>query len=258
MNNLTILIVFYNKQLSQSVAFQTLHDKIDNPSIDLAIKLVIWNNSPSVSIDKGDYAYYEGMNSTLPKIYNNIARKYLTAEDDYLMISDDDTDYSNFHFNELTKIIQSYSRQTTGVFIPKLYSSKQLVSPGTRVFFKGKYIDDIPSGLTKSKNLLAMNSGLIISYSCMKKMPLLFDERLNFYGTDSDFFIRYENYFTHLYVLPFCLQHDLSENNNDIERALFRKNDNLHALNIIFSNRSFLEKVLFKIYLIYSKLKGLK
>lgn len=69
---------------------------------------------------------------------------------------------------------------------------------------------------------------IIITNICKNKLNICFDERLNFYGTDTDFFIRYEKYFDSIYVLPFKLIHDLSENNDNLERANFRKKDSLY------------------------------
>ena len=254
--NLYIVIVVYKKELLHCKAFTSMKKhmaKINN------LHLIIWNNSPEILIDKNqdDYEYFEAQNSTLPIIYNSMTKKYLKSENDFLMISDDDTDYSNYDFKKLFDILTT-NESKTGIFIPQLYANNRLVSPGKRFLFKGKYIQSIKDGLIKSKNILGMNSGLIISYKCFNKMPLLFDERLRFYGTDTDFFIRYEKHFDFLYVLPFKIQHDLSENNNDKERTDFRRKDNLYALNIIFSNRSLIEKLLFKLYYLYINLKAMK
>ena len=191
---------------------------------------------------------------TLPIIYNSMAKKYLKSDNDLLMISDDDTNYSNYNFEKLFGILKT-SKNQSGIFIPQLYANDKLVSPGKRFLFKGKYIQSINDGLIKSRNILGMNSGLIISYNCFKKMPFLFDERLKFYGTDTDFFIRYEQYFDFIYVLPFKIDHDLSENNNNVERTLFRFKDDSYAIKYSFTNSNILIKLLLKIYIFY---KGIK
>ena len=251
MNNikLYVVIVLFKKKLEESIAFKSLNHLKAN------IKIIIWNNSPEIQFEKTNIEYHEEKNMTLPIIYNSMAKKYLKSSNDFLMISDDDTNYTNYNFEELFDILKLNQNQS-GIFIPQLYANGKLVSPGKRFLFKGKYIKSINDGLIKSKNILGMNSGLIISYECFNKMPLLFDERLKFYGTDTDFFIRYENYFELIYVLPFKIEHDLSENNNnDVSRAIFRFKDDSFAINHTFKQSSFFIKILLKLFLFYKAIK---
>lgn len=251
--NLYILLVLYKKDIKKSKAYQTLQQLLKAyTSNNFKINFIIWNNSPEFNFEKDNFEYYEGENSTLSIIYNSMAKKYLKSENDFLMISDDDTDYTNFDFEKLFDITTT-NKNKTGIFVPQLHVNDILVSPGKRFLFKGKYIQSIDDGLIKSKNILGMNSGLIITYQCIKKMPFLFDERLNFYGTDTDFFIRYENYFDFLYVLPLKIQHDLSEKKELTKQAfLFQFHDKNYSLRVIFKDSLFIELLIFYRFLVAS------
>lgn len=241
---INILIVLYKKKLEDSLAYNSL---IKKQLFNKIINIVIWNNSPEILISN-DLDYFEGENEKLSKIYNLMIDKYICNDNEYLMISDYDTDYSMYDFNLLSSVLIN---NNAGIFIPKLYVNKQLVSPAKRFSFKGYYLNYTREGFISSKNIIGMNSGIIITNICKSKLNVCFDERLNFYGTDTDFFIRYERYFDKLYILPFEALHDLSENNSDLSRDNFRKKDSLYALKIIFENLPFIHKILFNIYISY-------
>lgn len=254
--NLYILIVLYKKNINQSNAYQTLKElKSSYNSNNFKINFIFWNNSPEIEFEKDDFTYHEAQNATLPIIYNSMAKKYLKSENDFLMISDDDTDYSNYEFGLLFDILITNKNQT-GIFIPQLYANKKLVSPATRILFKGKYLNQVQSGFINSEKILGMNSGIIISYKCYGTMPFLFDERLNFYATDTDFFIRYEKYFKTLFVLPFKIIHSLSSYDKKDKLSDFRLEDSIYGLKIINENKPFIERVLLSLYIIYLKAKG--
>lgn len=250
---LNILIVLYQKNLTDSISYNSLKKEV---LLTENINIIIWNNSPNIKISDSSEKidYYEGKNLGLSKIYNLMIDKYINNDKEYLMISDYDTDYSMYDFDLLFNILKN---NNSGIFIPKLYANNQLVSPAKRFLFKGYYLNYVEEGFLESKNIIGMNSGIIFTNMCKKKLNICFDDRLNFYGTDTDFFIRYQNIFDKLYVLPFNAIHDLSENNNnDLVRNNFRKNDSYHALNIIFENLPFSQKILFKLYLFYLKLRN--
>ena len=87
-------------------------------------------------------------------------------------------------------------------------------------------------------------------------MNPLYDERLMFYTTDTDFFVRYQSYYNYLYVLDTELQHDLSEHSADtLDRAIFRFREMIHGLRIIFEKRNILFRLSLEIYLAISSVR---
>lgn len=264
MYTLNVVVVLYNKLASESIALCTLVDALDSiKSAGFYPKIYVWNNSPGFSQKLNDPSveWIEGENNNLSYVYNNIAQRALISDRSFLMISDDDTDYSTYDFSSnllrLKSVLAcSATLPEVGCFIPRIHSGGRLVSPGRRCLFKGKLLRRCDSGYISSVNLLGINSGILITRSCYEKMYPLYDERLRFYGTDTDFFIRYQAAFDYAYVLNADLNHSLSEDaQEDTEHALFRWADNLYALNTIFENRSLIFKSSMRFYYFLVKAK---
>ncbi|WP_177447940.1 hypothetical protein [Pseudomonas sp. Irchel s3f19] len=256
--SLAVLIVLYRKASQDSIALQSLLAQqalLQGDGIDL--QLYVWNNSPGVAQPCPGVRWYEADNQRLSVIYNQVAKEAFAAGVDLFMISDDDTNYSNIRLSScLTRIAQVRSTPAgdqVGVFMPRLVSHGQLVSPGKRWLFMGRLTPGVAAGLVDSKNLLGINSGLIFTRECFQRMTPFYDERLRFYATDTDFFIRYEGYFPKACVLDVEIAHDLSEHSADTpERALFRFEEMIHGLRISFHSHGLLERRLLDLYLAYA------
>ena len=262
---LEILVVLYKKQFDESVAIKSIRKNINSiKNKDYEIVLHIWNNSPKYTkkYDDKDIIWHEGENTTLPIIYNTISDNVFANDKmALLMISDDDTDYSEYDFFNtmltIEKIINSDNHESCGVFIPKIYSCGILVSPGSRMLFKGKRLKDVDSGMKSSKNILAINSGMIITYECYNRLKPLFNPELRFYGTDTDFFVRYGKVFKYIYVFEKKIEHELSENTIETDdRAFFRWQDHIYATRITFSYYRYPINMLLKIYIFHLKVKN--
>jgi len=262
---LEILVVLYKKQFDESVAIKSIRKKINTiKNKDYEIVLHVWNNSPkhTKKHDDKDIIWHEGENTTLPIIYNTISDNvFANDKKSLLMISDDDTDYSEYDFLNtiltIENIINSDNHESCSVFIPKIYSCGILVSPGSRLFFKGKRINDVEPGMKSSKNILAINSGVVITYECYNRLKPLFNPELRFYGTDTDFFVRYGKIFKYIYVIDEKIEHELSENTIETyDRAFFRWQDYIYATRITFSYYRYPINILLKIYIFYLKVKN--
>ncbi|CAD5109712.1 hypothetical protein [Zestomonas carbonaria] len=264
MLSLSVVVVLYKKHFESSVAVSSLLSSFD------AIKgagflpvIYVWNNSPGFSpcLDRESVVWLEGDNSTLPFIYNSVAELAFGSGSSILMISDDDTDYSNFDFTRHLGVVRDFvldksKSEVTGCFVPCIQSGGRLVSPGGRILFKGYLLNQVRPGLVSSKKLLAINSGTILTRSCYERMRPLYNERLNFYGTDTDFFVRYEDFYKCVYVLDSEINHSLSSDGDEsMDRMLFRWRDNIHAMNIIFEKRSFFFKLAMHAYYFFVKVK---
>ncbi|WP_205618961.1 hypothetical protein [Spongiibacter marinus] len=229
------------------------------------VRLHVWNNSPEMPVFFNDPCVikYSGNNSTLPEIYNSVSAAVFgdeSSDEVFLMISDDDTDYGNGRLSRVISELQVCGRHvhdsSVGVFVPRLYSSGKLVSPGKRFLFKGRLVEKIEKGVHSSKNFVSINSGVIISRECYKKMSPLFNINLRFYGTDTDFFVRYESFFENVFVLDVNVDHSLSEHTAESsERSLFRWGDHIYATRETFSSSSAGVSALLWVYLVFLKIK---
>ncbi|RCL29125.1 hypothetical protein C6A77_03455 [Pseudomonas sp. AFG_SD02_1510_Pfu_092] len=259
--SLAVLIVLYRKASQDSIALQSLLAQqalLREEGIDL--QLYVWNNSPGVAQPCPGVHWYEADNQRLSVVYNTVAEQVFAAGVELFMISDDDTNYSNIRLSsclaQIDRVRRSPSGDQVGVFMPRLVSHGQLVSPGKRWLFIGRLAPNVAVGLVDSRNLLGINSGLIFTRECFQRMTPFYDERLRFYATDTDFFIRYEDYFPKACVLDVEIAHDLSEHSADTpERALFRFEEMIHGLRISFHSRGLLERSLLDLYLVYAAIR---
>lgn len=261
---LAVVVVLYRKNHDNSPALRSLLAKLSEiESPTFKYKIFVWNNSPEFSsaLKNDSVTWLEGKNVRLPTVYNAVADMAFSAGADALLLSDDDTDYSHYDFPRNLEIVREFladpnRRDTIGCFIPKIISGGRLVSPGGRRLFRGYLLEQVTSGLVDSHNLLAINSGTLITRACYERMRPLYDERLNFYGTDTDFFVRHENYYSQLYVFDSTVNHSLSADSNESpDRMLFRWHDNIQAMNVIFERTSFRFKLLMHAYYFLIKVK---
>lgn len=257
---IAFLVVLYGRDYSESVAITTILAAFDGMRArGYSPKLYVWNNSPELSriLSRSDVVWLDGQNRSLSVVYNTVAKVAFEERAEFLMLSDDDTDYASFDFISSLRCIDDVSSEKDGVlacFIPRIFSNDKLVSPGKRFLFKGSLLDNVETGKVSSKNLLAINSGTFITRACYEKMSPLYDERLSFYGTDTGFFIRYQQFYRYIYVLDSSIAHSLSSDTNESpERALFRWRDNIGAMSIIFENEDLFFRLLMRAY--YSVVK---
>ena len=260
---LSILIVLYKRHYKDSAAITTLlNNRVRFQEREIYVDFYVWNNTPSCSpaLSGDSLTWLEGNNDGLPHVYNRVADMAFANGATHFMISDDDTDYSSQNY--VDAISAALECETTsppnsfGVMLPKIYSRETLISPGWRFWFFGRLSEQVDSGMNASVNKLAINSGVIFNKSCYEKMSPLFDERLKFYATDTAFFVRYESYYSHFYVLDTVLQHDLSEHTSDsAERAIFRFQEMIRGFRVIFERKGYLFHGVMEMYLIVSSLR---
>lgn len=256
-----MLVVLYQKPAEKSIALQSLlkqQQLLKDVGVNLAIH--VWNNSPGVTKPCAGVSWYESENLGLSAVYNRIAEVVFSDGAQLLMISDDDTDYTSMSLADCVKQVDdAFTRaeaQQCGVFLPRLVSHGQLVSPGRRWHFIGRLLPSVPAGFTQSRNLLAINSGVMFTRRCWERMQPFYDERLRFYSTDTDFFIRYEKIFSKVYVLDVNIDHDLSEHSADtVARALFRFSEMVSGLRITFLKHHLGIRALLELYLGYAAVR---
>ncbi|MCC6076414.1 hypothetical protein ACFPTX_18520 [Pseudomonas sp. GCM10022188] len=264
MLGLSIVVVLYRKQHGESSSLRSLIAALgEMRDAGFAPTIYVWNNSPGFTapLEHEAVVWLEGENVKLPVIYNQVARSTFEAGGELLMISDDDTDYRQYDFRKNLGIVKEFlgdaqRRQSVGCFIPKILSGGRLVSPGGRQLFRGYLLDQVASGPISAHNLLAINSATLITRDCYERMQPLYDERLNFYGTDTEFFVRYEEFYSRIYVFDSQIDHSLSADSKESpDRMLFRWRDNIRAMNVIFERTSFPFKLAMRAYYLLMKVK---
>lgn len=185
---ISILIVLYNKELSESKTINSLSSLIIK---DLSI--VIHNNGPKlislpdnirdIFSDKGcDVSISNTIdNQPLSVIYNDFVIN--NNQSDRFVILDDDSEISQVFINAM--YLNDYD-----VELPKIISDKD-----NSVYYpisNGVVIDF--DGYVNASNTISIGSGLIINKTLVRKFQkekiCLFDERYALYGVDFSFFRR--------------------------------------------------------------------
>jgi hypothetical protein len=218
MSKMTILVCLYNKSISTSDTLKSLLKSVDQIKYQ---DVFIWDNSVypleenDIDLLKNNFKNFTYKhtpeNVVLSKIYNEVIVKQKQV-DGYLMLCDDDSEIPMSFFIKLEEQINEHS--LTNLFLPQIYSNSVLVSPAKDYLIKTSLIKKLKSGILKSDNITAINSGMVISNRVFMD-GFRYDERLNFYGTDNYFMHEYAKKNDSLIVLDIKIHHDLSFNGKD-------------------------------------------
>lgn len=187
MLNSSILILLYNKQITES---KTLSSLISSDIQFSHARLVIWNNGPN-KLSSYDVSHLEDLgyevvvketlnNESLAVVYNcfiyeNQAEKYIFLDDDSSLNSD----YIKAACGSANSIVSMPLITSGGVVVnPKVNSS---------VCCKDQE-------LTSNDKILTIGSGLVLGHDIViemfDKISTVFDERFYLYGVDTTFCLR--------------------------------------------------------------------
>ncbi|MEL0579834.1 hypothetical protein AACK17_14945 [Pectobacterium punjabense] len=191
--NMTAVVILYNTCLIKS---ETLQSILVNKLQSINLTLKIWNNGPEYLKEEDISKFFsfclksninvdifqDKRNVSLSKIYN----LFITEENyDYITILDQDSTlpedfFANiFHEKKTDIIIPLIFSNTNEIIVQthpyRLYDGKKIVTEG----FINQKIETVMSGITLSSNF---------TEKIIKNWNFFFEERLGFYGIDSDFF----------------------------------------------------------------------
>lgn len=252
-----ILIVIYNQKLDKSPSYQSI---LDSMEYFKKSKLIIWDNSQEnqkINIDTINFFnqveyIHTPENLSLSKIYNKVIQ--LNNGFDYMIILDQDSSFSKDYLLEIEKSINK--NKDINLFLPIVKSNNTIVSPGDYKIFKGSYWRKEIYGKINSKNILAINSGMVINFNYFKHTFVGYDERLNFYGVDTYFMFEYAKQNEYCYVLDYTFYHEsaLLDEDEDINKKLFRLKDLFYSWKITNENHIF-NLFFVNIYILFKVLK---
>jgi GT2 family glycosyltransferase len=207
-----VIIVSYNVPIAEADTLVSIRRIFERDKhLAAAFRIHVWDNSIINRSDEVEsfftpagieYDYTSTPhNLSLSEIYNKCATSRGSCG--YLMILDQDTHITEAYLRESLL----HEQQGHHLILPRVYSKGKLVSPATRFYCKGRLLNSIQPGLTASKNLLAINSGMIIDFSVFRKFN--YHPDLRFYGTDTWFMVNYERHFSVVSIMVSELFHSL-------------------------------------------------
>lgn len=218
--NFLVLVVIYKLSPAQSA---TLSSLARCGASKAHIRLVIRDNSPAAytaaerdrldqMLDGIPYVYrHNGKNEYLSAIYNQTIKELRPCE--HLVLLDHDSVFDNGFFTEAARCIKSHPG--ISLFLPRVYSGQQLVSPSRMVLFKGSYLRHCPPGLLPTRRAMAINSGMVISGSYLLHDFPGYDTDYHFYVTDCDFMWKFRRHAPYCCVMDYSIHHKLDFYGND-------------------------------------------
>lgn len=148
--SLSIAIVIYNKEMSESITYQNL----SKVSCYKSLHIIVVDNSEIknsnleyCSVHDIEYISMYG-NKGLSKAYN--AAIEVSKADDVIILMDDDTDITDNYFITLIKSLQKHPE--TDIFAPIVYGQDGIIySPNEFGFLKNHFILDPKQKISKDK-----------------------------------------------------------------------------------------------------------
>jgi hypothetical protein len=256
-----IIIVLYKKHLRQSPTLQGLLASADLLNT-FSNKLVIWDNSPgALPINEIRYlkneirnCHYRSTPENLPLsvIYNECIKEGLVETYQYLVLLDDDSHIGLKYFQSAFKAAGHHYE----LMLPKVINKGAVCSPMRYYILKSFPISNLFYGIMSAKQKMAINSGMIISFSFLRRTGFKYTTFLKNYGTDNYFMRFFSKNASKLYVLDFSFDHSLSFfDSRDIDKklAIFKETK---KINIFIHSDSAFHILLARTYNILSSLKN--
>lgn len=254
------LTVLYKTKYSDS---QTLRSFADlNLGRNKNNFFVVWDNSPESGAALSElqkFLHTENVeyvhapeNIALSKVYNTCLEKYFGF--DFFIIFDQDSKINRTDFDSyLDKTVSE--NPDVNIFLPQIYSSGKLYSPGKYWVFKGAHYKNLSVGIHKDKLYTAIMSGTCARISFLKENKIRFNEELSLYGIDTCFFSDVRKIDSRFYVLDEKLRHDLSESHLSSEEK--KKHTRLYLEGtFVMNKKSFAKTAIVHLYKTYLKLRG--
>jgi len=240
-----LIVVLYKTIPIESTTIKSIIENLlkSGSTLNSIYELTIWDNSPESQLDEINkirnllsfinIKYISTPeNKSLSEIYNNVSLNIDKSE--YLTLLDQDSNLPLSFFIEL----EEAQHQNYYLILPKVYCDNVLISPGSRFFARGKLFNNVPSGLIASKNLLAINSGMSIRGVVFSNFR--YNEKLRFYGTDTDFMRNYEKTYPSVFILTSPINHSLAiMQTNSLDWLASHALEKIKIANIIFNNSIF-------------------
>lgn len=251
------LVVLYEENIFDSSTINSIIHAKD--SLD-GSKIVIWDNSllkqslsdvvelKSLLSNMTVEYMHNGENLALSKVYNIFRTKY-NSNYEFIILMDQDSEFDSRLFITHQNIVKN--DEINNLYLPVIKFKGNIVSPAHFYFFKGFQYKNNPIGKVDAKYKTAINSCMIINFNYFCNLFEGYDERLNFYGTDDDFMIKYQKLNKYFYVLDYELEHDLTFSfaNDDTKKILSRYKEANSALMINNEQNKFIPSLFLRVYL---------
>ncbi len=180
-NRISVVIVIYNQSCEDSLTCQKILKNTVQPDHVLVI-----DNSTRDFLNE-DFCNFQGWkyhsmngNAGLSKAYN-AALKILKPACDVIVWADDDTDFPENYFSELSVYVEENPEKS--LFVPLVFSDSRMISPS--IAGKNRVVSVGSANELTNKSLTAINSGLAVRTELYRDYR--YDEALFLDCIDHDF-----------------------------------------------------------------------
>ncbi len=219
-------IVLYKNYLNQSKSLTSLvlssaflpENKAD---------IVIYDNSEadfnfstvnkSLANECGYHYFNNPHNPGLSKAYNYFLRYGKEHGYKWLVILDQDTMLPE-GFVKIYKEYASQNNDLQKILIPIVKTRSTTLSPSKFYLGRNFLINNPPSGKISFKNLVFINSGLMVEIDFGLNLNG-FDEQLKLDFVDTEFCLRAKTQLKHIFILPIIIQQSFSHHEDNFESA---------------------------------------
>ena len=204
------VIVVYGSKPAETPSLRSLaRCRLDG----CTLRTIVWDNSLlpdevdwSVLGLCGEYVSTPA-NLGLSTIYNRVIASHL-RQGEYLLLLDQDTALPDDYLLKAQAAITAHP--DIGLFLPMVRANGRWASPVTYMCGWGRQWTRRQVGEIASSRICAINSGMIISDAYLLGSLPAYDERLRFYGTDTQFMLDYMESRRSLCMMDTVIDHDLS------------------------------------------------
>lgn len=227
-NDIFAVVVTYNSLFQGSDTMRSLNLSLQKTNKRLDI--LIYDNSPI-----NQHAYYDGLtldrfkitylsdisNPGVSAAYNTAAKIAKKHDKKWILLLDQDTNFSENIFDAYTGAISAYSHDIK-LFVPILkLKDGRIFSPSRYKLKRGFMLKNISPGLHNLKSLSPVNSGMLIDIKAFFEVGG-YNEKVRLDFSDFQFIERFKRSFTTLYVVDSVALQDFSDEEINLNSALSR------------------------------------
>jgi GT2 family glycosyltransferase len=219
-DDLLVILVLFKTRLSESAAYTSLSKSLTNNSCDL----FIYDNSPEQqacisNVFKITYVH-DSTNPGVSKAYNQGFNKAKELKKKWMLLVDQDTDFSTGLFEQFEKSILGFPE--IQIFAPIMIDgAATIVSPFRFIHGRGFTLPVINPGVFSIDKWKFINSGTLVSTKVFE-LANGYDERFPLDFSDLVFIERLKQVTKNFYLIDVKCVHELSAFDNNFIRSLAR------------------------------------
>lgn len=204
------VVVVYGQLANQTPAYCSINALRETGH---ALRVLVWDNSPRAAPSSSQRLHASDLYVSTPEnlglsvIYNRIRAEHL-CDADFVLLLDQDSVLPKDFLDAWDVAVKAVPE--VDLYLPLVRAHKRLVSPLSYRWGWGRYWKEPRLGRIGATGCMAINSGMIIRSSYFIHVFEGYDERLRFYGTDTQFMVSHAAKRRAVCVFNAVIDHDLS------------------------------------------------